>query len=74
MLPLAPEENFLDIFYLRVRLNAKLEMWDGPAVTKLLGYTNWKDITPEHIRVLRMLDGPNGYSVYKAMLARREHE
>jgi hypothetical protein len=60
---------YREIFDLRVRLNKKSCNWDGPRITDMLGYTNWSDMTEDHIRWLRVLDGPNGYAVYKMLEA-----
>jgi hypothetical protein len=67
---------------LRVAASKAVEGWtgnkheDGVELAKVLGMKHYHQIvhnmSPEMRRKLELLVGPNGYAIYKAMLARKD--
>lgn len=71
--PEAYRELYREIFDIRVRLTSKVRDWGDHTITSLLGYTNWHTMDESHIEMLRKLNGPHGYAIYKMLVARHGH-
>lgn len=67
------ESYWADLMMARIEVQHKFYKWDAKLAPKeLLGYTSLADMTQDQMDTIFALDGPHGYSIYRALLAKKD--
>lgn len=84
------EKLWIESFPIRLKFYHTADKWAENGVieplpfgklhflTELFGFENSDDfaanVTIEHLNIVKMMSGPNGWTIYKALLARKNNE